>query len=106
MDKLYRKITYPSGKVKYEESFEFDHGDVREGLWVHRKEGHGRSYSWISEYVEPVADLPDAIKQTYLVRAALETKRQDILNKVNGTPAMTQFDAIVSACFDVISGVK
>ena len=100
MDRLYRKRTLPSGRVRYEEAFDFqDFEDIVEGIWVHRKEPYGRSYSWVSEYCGPVPDIPESLKN----RSALEVKRQDILNKVNHTNA--GFDAIVSACFDVIAEV-
>ena len=98
MDKLYRKRTLPSGRVRYEEAFDFqDLGDIIEGLWVHRKESYGRSYSWVSSYCGPVPDIPENLKD----RAALEAKRQDVLDRVNNTNA--SFDRIVSACFDVIA---
>ena len=96
MQRLYRKRTMPSGRVRYEEAFN-DFGDLPEGLWVLKKEAHGRSYSWVSSYCGPVADIPESLKN----RAALETKRQAVLDKVNHTNA--SFNTIVSACFDVIA---
>jgi hypothetical protein len=84
--------------VRYEEAFDFqDLGDIVEGLWLHQKESYGRSYSWVSEYCGPVPDIPESLRN----RAALEAKRQDVLDRVNHTNA--SFDAIVSACFDVIA---
>jgi hypothetical protein len=98
MEKLYRKRILPSGRVRYEEAFQFDDmGDIIEGLWVHQKTHIGRSYSWVSEYCGPVPEIPESLKN----RAALEVKRQDVLDRVNNTRA--SFDAIVSACFDVIA---
>ena len=98
MQRLYRKRTLPSGRVKYEESFQFDDmGDIIEGLWVHQKTHIGRSFSWVSEYCGPVPEIPESLRN----RAALEAKRQDVLDKVNHTNA--SFNTIVSACFDVIA---
>ena len=54
MDKLYRKRTLPSGRVRYEETHEWNTGgDPAEGLWVVRRNGQSRT--WINY---KIADIP------------------------------------------------
>lgn len=49
MNKLYHKITYPSGRVRYVEAQEWDTGRPADGLWVVRRSG--QSKTWLSEQI-------------------------------------------------------
>lgn len=74
MDKLYRRIEYPSGKVRYMEACDFfdivDRVDPSEGIWYVSREKHGRSFRWLVKRLE---DLPKA-----RTMAELEPLRDEI----------------------------
>jgi hypothetical protein len=54
MEKLYRKVVYPSGKVRYVEAFgERWAGDPSDGIWYVKK----NRYSWISEKITDFEEI-------------------------------------------------
>jgi len=57
MEQLYRKITYPSGRVRYVPSCEWNYSDPADGLWYVKRTKSGKSYKWLVERLE---DLPYA----------------------------------------------
>lgn len=77
MDKLYRRIEYPSGKVRYMEACDFFYtGDPSEGIWYVSREKHGRSFRWLVKRLE---DLPKA-----RTLAELEPLRDEVCRAVSG----------------------
>jgi len=76
MEHLYRKITLPSGRVRYHETHRWDQGgDPADGIWYVEKKKHGMSYHWITK---KLSDLPRAMKL-----AELEPYRDMICKKMS-----------------------
>jgi hypothetical protein len=60
MENLYRKVTYPSGSVRYVKvNTMFYTGDPADGLWYVKRDNNGKRYTLITERLE---DLPRARK--------------------------------------------
>jgi len=93
MEKLYKKITYPSGKVRYEETFQYWNGDPSDGIWYIKKEKSGRHYHWICKRL---SDLPKAKKI-----AELEPYRNDIL-EILENQALSEYD-VVTKIFELLA---
>lgn len=70
MEKLYRKITLPSGRVRYYETEIMDEGNPKEGIWIVRKTSGGKGYTWFTDFID---DIPK-IKRL----AALENHRDEM----------------------------
>ena len=58
MDRLYRKITTPGGRNRYEESFEFDTGCPAEGLWIVRRRPGSHGATWMTDQVANILGVP------------------------------------------------
>jgi len=74
MSYLYRKVKFPSGKVRYYETHQWDSGDPSNGIWYIEKKKSGLSYRWIAK---KLADLPRAMKL-----AELEPHKDMICKKI------------------------
>ena len=72
MNKLYHKITLPSGRVRYVEAQEWDTGRPADGLWVVRRSGQAKTWlskqialhpqgltmaAWIADHIDEIADV-------------------------------------------------
>jgi len=80
MDKLYRKHVLPSGRVRYEETYEWDTGDPAEGLWILRR--GGKSKTWLAD---KVGDLPGVKPEGAWIAGQLDVIAEAIRGTSNGS---------------------
>jgi len=74
-NELYRKVTYPSGKVRYIKTFQWDTGDPADGIWYIARSKNGTRRRWITK---KLSDLPKAI-----TAASIEPHRDEIAKKLD-----------------------
>jgi hypothetical protein len=91
--RLYEKITYPSGRVRYKPTHSWNIGEPAPGIWLVEK---NKRY-WITKKLSDLSNPK--------IRFKLEQHRNKILNMlVEKTRSSYVWDDIVTKIFEIIEG--